>query len=163
MKRVVTALGVLLAVTAFAGDRALTAKEAFAKLKSLVGTWQESTKDGSYQVIYKLTGAGSALIETQMAGTSTEMVSIYHMDGPNLIMTHYCAAGNQPTMKYKSGDEKSIDFDFLKGSNMKPKDMHIHAARIRILSPDSLESDWIGFFKGKNAGTTTFKLKRIGK
>ena len=29
--------------------------------------------------------------------------AVYHMDGPDLVMTHYCAAGNQPTMKFKPG------------------------------------------------------------
>lgn len=165
MKRVLAAFAVLLAATALAGDRTLTPKEAFATLKKLVGTWEGVGEDAGkgVKVTYHLTGAGTALIETQMAGTPMEMVSVYHMDGPALVMTHYCAAGNQPTMRYKPGGDKSIDFDFVKGSNMKPTDMHIHAARIRILAPDRLESDWIGFANGKNAGTTTFKLKRVGK
>ena len=150
----------MLAVTAFAGGGVVSPKEAFEQLKKLVGTWEESAADGGHKVIYKLTGGGSALIETQMPDTAMEMVSVYHMDGSDLIMTHYCAAGNQPTMIYKPGDGKSLDFDFLKGSNMKPTDMHIHAARIRILSADSLESDWIGYANGKDAGTVTFKLKR---
>ena len=161
MKRVLSGLVLLLAVTAFAGTGGPTPKEAFEQLKKLVGTWEGTGEDKGMKVIYKLTGAGSALIETQLPGTAMEMVSVYHMDGPDLIMTHYCAAGNQPTMKYKPGkDGKSLDFDFLKGSNMKPADMHIHAARIRILSADSMESDWVGYDKGKPAGTETFKLKR---
>ena len=162
MKRLLTGLVLLLAVTALA-DGPVTPKDAFAQLKKLVGTWEEDSKDGGNKVIYKLTGAGTTLIETQMPGTPMEMVSVYHMDGPNLIMTHYCAAGNQPTMKYKPGNGKSIDFDFVKGSNMKPTDMHIHAARIRILGPDTLESDWIAYANGKAAGTQTFKLKRASK
>jgi hypothetical protein len=165
MKRVLAGLALLLSVTALAGQGP-TPKEAFAQLKKLVGTWEGAGDDQGkgMKVVYKLTGAGTTLIETQMAGSPMEMVSMYHMDGPDLIMTHYCAAGNQPTMKYKPGkDAKSLDFEFLKGSNMKPTDMHIHAARIRILSEDSLESDWIGYFKGKDAGTTTFKLKRAAK
>lgn len=153
----------MFAVTALAG-KGPTPKEAFAQLKKLVGTWKEGSGDGGAKVIYKLTGAGTTLVETQMPGTPMEMVSMYHMDGAELIMTHYCAAGNQPTMIYKPGkDGKSLDFEFLKGSNMKPTDTHIHAARIRILSEDRLESDWIGYADGKEAGTVTFKLKRAGK
>ncbi len=152
-----------LAATAFAGGGPAP-KAAFEMLKKLVGTWEEAAADGGNKVVFKLTGAGTALIETQMPGTPMEMVSVYHMDGPNLMMTHYCAAGNQPTMKYRPGkDGKSLDFEFVKGSNMKPTDMHIHEAHIRILSADALESDWVGFSKGKAAGTQTFKLKRAGK
>jgi hypothetical protein len=165
MKRVLFGLALSLAVTALAGTNALTPKEAFAQLKKLVGTWEGAGDDAGkgMKVVYRLTGAGTTLIETQMAGTPMEMVSMYHMDGNDLMMTHYCAAGNQPTMKYKPGNASSLDFDFVKGSNMKPDDSHIHAARIRILSEDSLESDWIGYNKGKEAGTITFKLKRTGK
>lgn len=160
MKRALSGLILLLAVTALAGQGP-TPKEAFEQLKKLVGTWEETTADGGSKVVYRLTGAGSTLIETQMAGTPMEMVSMYHMDGPNLMMTHYCAAGNQPTMMYKPGkDAKSLDFDFVRGSNMKPTDNHIHAARIRIISADRLESDWIGYANGKAAGTVTFKLRR---
>lgn len=160
MHRIASAVALLLAVTALAGPKGPTPKEAFEQLKKLVGTWEESKEAGGNQVIYRLTGGGSALIETQMPGTPMEMVSIYHMDGANLIMTHYCAAGNQPTMIYKPGSGKALEFEFLKGSNMKPTDMHIHAARIRILSEDTMESDWIGYSDGKEAGTVTFKLKR---
>ena len=27
------------------------------------------------------------------------MINMYHMDGDDLVLTHYCAGGNQPTMK----------------------------------------------------------------
>ena len=164
MKRALFGFVLLLAASAFA--QGPTPKGAFEQLKKLVGTWEGAGVDAGkgMKVVYRLTGAGSALIETQMAGSPMEMVSIYHMDGPDLVMTHYCAAGNQPTMKFKPGkDGKSLDFDFLRGSNMKPADMHIHAARIRIISADSLESDWIGYSSGKPAGTETFKLKRAAK
>ncbi len=163
MKRAVMVFLSLCAAAALAGSDVLTPKQAFEKLKTLVGTWEGTGEDAGMKVVYKLTGAGSALIETQMPDTAMEMVSVYHMDGPDLIMTHYCAAGNQPTMKYKPGDAKSLNFEFLKGSNMKPTDMHIHSARIRILSADTLESDWIGYANGKPAGTETFKLKRAAR
>ena len=162
MKRVLFGLVILLSATALAGAP-VSPKVAFEQLKKLVGTWEGTGEDKGMKVIYRLTGAGTTLIETQLAGTAMEMVSMYHMDGPDLIMTHYCAAGNQPTMKYVPGDGKSLDFDFLKGSNMKPTDMHIHAARIRILSSDTLESDWIGYMNGKAAHTVTFKLRRASK
>src|SRR5690348_14678733 len=101
-----------------AGDEApakggVEAKGAFAKLKKLAGTWKteldatgkaadfkkkvEKHKDqhaAEHSVIFKLTGAGSALVETQMPGAAHEMVSVYHLDGDDLRMTHYCAAQN---------------------------------------------------------------------
>lgn len=138
-------------------------KQAFEQLKKLVGTWEQSGQGGSFKVVYKLTGGGSTLVETQFAGQPHEMVSMYHMYGDKLIMTHYCAAGNQPTLIYKPGKEgKVLVFDFLRGSNMKATDMHIHAARIHLLSANEIKSDWIGWSDNKQAGEpTVFNLKRV--
>jgi hypothetical protein len=165
MKRLLCFLVLLPFVTAIATTGGPSPKEAFEQLKKLVGTWEGIGDDEGkgLKVVYRLTGGGSALMETQFPGSPMEMVSIYHMDGPDLIMTHYCAAGNQPTLIYKPGNGKSLDFEFLKGSNMKSEDMHIHSARIRILSEDTLESDWVGYMDGKDAGTSTFRLKRTAK
>src|SRR5262245_39289826 len=72
------------------------AKAAFAKLKTLVGTWKATSSEEQKAEIkkkhgddhpteadvnYKLTGAGSALVETQFPGMPHEMVSVYHLDG----------------------------------------------------------------------------------
>ena len=82
------------------------AKAAFAKLKTLAGSWKSKTSHDEKEdakkehadvdpeevaVTFKLTGAGSALMETQFPGTPHEMVSVYHVDGKELRMTHYCA------------------------------------------------------------------------
>ena len=79
----------------------------FDRLKSLEGTWtgrsgwDEGADKGAGEVtvIYKVTAAGSAVQETLFPGTPHEMVTMYHMDGADLMLTHYCAAGNQPRMK----------------------------------------------------------------
>ena len=73
------------------------------KMKKLVGTWLAADKDGkpTDQVasIIKVTAGGSIVHETLFPGQPQEMVSIYTVNGPDLIMTHYCVLGNQPTMK----------------------------------------------------------------
>src|SRR4051812_25593828 len=78
------------------GKTAVDAKTAFARLKTMAGTWQNKLegagKDhhgGDDKVIYHLTGAGSALVETDFPGSDHEMVSVYHLDGDDLRMTHY--------------------------------------------------------------------------
>ena len=73
------------------------------RLKALAGTWVAADKDGkpTDQVVsvIKVTAAGSAVQETLFPGQPHEMVSIYHLDKGDLVMTHYCALGNQPRMK----------------------------------------------------------------
>ncbi len=77
------------------------AKAAFDRLKTLAGEWNVAASGEHHdsKVIYKVTAAGSALMETDSAGSKHEMVTMYHLDGKDLLMTHYCAAGNQPRLK----------------------------------------------------------------
>src|SRR6267154_1585907 len=86
------------------------------KMKKLAGTWLAADKDGkpTDQVvsIVKVTAGGSAVHETLFPGQPHEMVSIYTVDGQDLVMTHYCMLGNQPRMKAstKSSSVQQISF-----------------------------------------------------
>src|SRR5437868_15224505 len=101
---------VLLALTAGARGDDKTVKAPAAaphpgleRLKKLAGTWVAADKDGkpTDQVVsvIKVTASGSAVHETLFPGQAHEMVSVYHRDGADLVMTHYCSLGNQPRMK----------------------------------------------------------------
>jgi hypothetical protein len=154
------------------------AKAAFKKLKTLVGSWkgkttheekEEAKKEhgddhpAEVDVTFKLTGAGSALVETQFPGMPHEMVSVYHLDGNELRMTHYCAAGNQPRVKLDRAKSTPDEFIFIfdGGSNLDPeKDMHIHGVRIKFEKDGEVTSAWDGYSGGKKAGTTTFHMTR---
>src|ERR1051325_696200 len=61
------------------------------KMKKLAGTWMLADKDGkpTDQVasIIKMTAGGSAIHETLFPGQPQEMVSIYTIDGSDLVMT----------------------------------------------------------------------------
>ncbi len=127
---------------------------AFEKLKTLAGDWVEVEPKmgpaGHVAESYRLTGAGSALVSTLAGGTPHEMVSVYHRDGNDLVMTHYCAAQNQPRMRAKTVTGNVIALDFDGGTNVDPaKDMHIHAVKIEILGPDEIRETWIGWKGGK--------------
>jgi hypothetical protein len=41
-----------------------------------------------------------------------------------------------------SKDASSIAFDFVRGSNMKPGDIHMHSVRIVLAGEDRLETEW---------------------
>jgi hypothetical protein len=156
----------------------MEAKAAFAKLKTLVGSWTSKnsheekeeakkehadTEPDAVAVTFKLTGAGSALIETQFPGTPHEMVSVYHVDGKELRMTHYCALGNQPRVKLDRANSTPDEFVFVfdGGTNFDPeKDTHIHGVRIKFEKDGQVTSSWDGYSGGKKAGTTTFHMSR---
>ncbi|HEU4384962.1 MAG TPA: hypothetical protein VFR85_15880 [Anaeromyxobacteraceae bacterium] len=136
------------------------------KLKSLAGTWSGKASHGDAPAhdattVFRVTGGGSAVVETLGPGTPHEMVTVYHLDGDQLVLTHYCAAGNQPTMQaLPSKDPAVIAFDFVRGSNMKPGDMHMHSARLVLAGEDRLEGEWVSWVGGKPAGSVRFSLTR---
>ena len=143
-----------LAVTARAGDKdepktpPPPKHPALEQLKKLSGEWVALDAEGkpTAQVVtvFRVTAAGSAVHETLFPGQPHEMVSLYTRDGADLIMTHFCALGNQPRMK---ADPKSptnqIVFKFAGGTNLDPaKDKHMHEGTITFVDDDHIE--WCG-------------------
>src|SRR3974377_2051593 len=69
------------------------AQKAFATIKALPGNWVGDTSMGPVQVNFKITAGGSAVM-SEILGKE-DMVSMFNLDGAGrLLMTHYCAAGN---------------------------------------------------------------------
>lgn len=139
---------------------------ALEKLKALAGDWVEVEPKmgpaGSVVESYRVTGAGSAVVSTLGPGTPHEMVSVYHRDGSDLVMTHYCAAQNQPRLRTKTVTGNVIAMEFDGGTNVDPaKDVHIHAVKIELLGPDEMRESWFGWKGGKpEEAPLVFHLKR---
>src|SRR5262249_53389549 len=142
---------------------------ALEKMKKLAGTWLLADKDGKptseIASIIKVTAGGGVVHETLFPGQPHEMVSLYTVDGPDLIMTHYCVLGNQPRMK---ADPKSpanrIVWRFAGGTNLDPKkDKHMHEATLTIIDDDRLEVNGIGWENGGPAKDMCCGLKLVRK
>ncbi|HKB15521.1 MAG TPA: hypothetical protein VKF62_05615 [Planctomycetota bacterium] len=155
----------LLLALAPAGDEPKKASP-LDRIKALAGDWVRVGEDGkpTERIVssYKVTAAGTAVVETMLPGSNHEMVTVYHMDGENLMLTHYCAQGNQPRMKAKPGGPADrLEFSCAGGTNMKSEDdAHMHAVTIVFLGPDRLRSEWQYFDKGKNVETAKFDVAR---
>ncbi len=137
----------------------------FDVLKKLVGTWEGTTKMGDKEekvtATYELTSGGTALMEKLGPGTPMEMVTIYHKDGKTLAMTHYCALGNQPQMKLKKADEKSISFEMTKPIGVASmKEPHMHAMAMKFDGDDTITHEWTSYDNGKKKDTAVFNFKR---
>jgi hypothetical protein len=136
------------------------------QFKQLAGEWTGTMTAGKeeYPVTaqYKVTSAGSAVVETMGAGTPHEMVTVIHADNKDLVLTHYCAAGNQPRMRvHGGGDGGKFDFQFDSATNLKSdKDMHMHSVVYTIVDKDTLKADWTNYVNGKKGGTANFVFKR---
>lgn len=137
------------------------------KLKALEGEWIDvegvfGTK-GAVAVTYRVTAGGKTVVESFPVGTPGEMVTIYHLDGNDLVLTHYCSAGNQPRMRSKGLNDNVLAFDFDGGMNIDPaKTSHMHSARIEFLSADEIRATWINWANGKDADghAATFRIVR---
>jgi hypothetical protein len=149
--------------------QAATTHPGLERLKKLAGTWVAADKDGkpTDQVVsvIRVTAGGSAVHETLFPGQPLEMVSLYHRDGADLVMTHYCALGNQPRMK---ADPKSppnqIRFEFAGGSNLDPaKDKHMHEGTITFVDDDHIEWCGVCWEGGKPAKGHECGMKLIRK
>lgn len=140
------------------------------KLKQLAGEWVETKEPAQAEpggkpkiaAIYKVTAAGSVVHEMLFPGTQHEMVTMYHLDGPNLVLTHYCALGNQPRMKAEpSADANKLVFKFAGGTNLDPaKDAHMHDLTLTFIDADHIRAEWTRFEDGKKVDVTTLELKR---
>jgi len=179
MKRIVALAILAVLITAgalYAGPASEDkAKEAAARpvppsrldaLKKLTGEWVEVGEDGKptdkVVAVYRTTAGGNVVQETIFGGTPHEMVTMYFMDNGELKLTHYCVAGNQPTMKAeKQTDPKTLVFSCSGGSNMKSEnDEHMHHASLKIVDDNHIESEWLEYKDGKQVMDASFKLAR---
>lgn len=164
----------LLSSTALAGD-GFSPDQAFQTMLKLEGTWvgeaqvvpvgqsREDADVASTTVSFKNIG-NSSVMQTFAAGTPAEMVSMYHQNGKEeLIHTHYCAIGNQPSMTFiDSGEEGVIDFKFTKGTNMDVNSSpHAHNSFMRILDENTYETRTENWGGGQLTSVRYTTMKRV--
>jgi hypothetical protein len=139
------------------------------RMKKLAGTWVIADADGKptdqIASVIKVTAGGSAVQETLFPGQPHEMLSVYHCDGADLILTHYCMLGNQPRMK---ADPKSppnqLCFKFAGGSNLDPgKDKHMHEGTLTFVDDDHIEFAGCCWEGGKPCKGTECKMRLVRK
>lgn len=149
--RLLTVIAVLIALAAAASAQT-DAQKAFDAIKAMPGTWEGKSQDGKpLQVTFKVTSAGSAVV-SEIVVPNEDMISMIHMDGPNrLLLTHYCAAGNQPRMQASfSPDGKVITFNFVDATNMTTTEAeHMHRVVFTLLDNNHHTEEWAFMSHGK--------------
>ncbi|MGE3821017.1 MAG: hypothetical protein AB7I30_16515 [Isosphaeraceae bacterium] len=147
---------------------AVEARAAFDRLKTLAGDWS-AVMEGENEpgeIAYRLTANDSVLMETLFPGTPHEMVTMYHLDGDELKLTHYCAAKNQPRLRLDRAASTADDlvFVFDGGTNFDPaKDMHMREARITFAGEGKVKSRWDAYQAGKLLHSASFTLTKPSK
>jgi hypothetical protein len=143
---------------------------ALAQLRGLAGQWEGSfewtgarTATGKMNATYSETGNGSAVLETLTVDGVPSMTTVYHLDGADLRMTHFCAAQNQPRLKARQIDiaKGILDFEFVDATNLRSPDApHVYGLDMRLLNADHITLTFL--FEGGGKHSQEFiDLKRI--
>src|ERR1041384_7163001 len=127
MNKVVLGAGLLfMAVASVAGsarprpESKVDAGAAFSRLKGLAGEWNIESARGKGQSQFQLIAGGTVIVERFSEPGGGEMLTAYHLDRDQLVLTHYCMAGNEPHMVAERFDSQSGELEFVLngGSNL---------------------------------------------
>lgn len=128
------------------------AEKAFKTIKNMPGAWESRGADGHITtVVFKVVSGGSAVM-SEIQVPKEDMISMFHLDGPNkLLLTHYCAAGNQPRMVASvSPDGKTISFNYMDATNLSSPDAgHMQRMVLSIVDENHHTEEWTFVDHGK--------------
>lgn len=137
---------------------------AFDQLKSLAGEWEGTNSSGAaVKLSYQVVSNGSAIMERlSHANKEPEMVTMYTLEGDRIVVTHYCSAGNQPTMQTAPLTSATGKFDFtfarLGGANS-PDEGHMQSLSLTLTDKSHLAQVWTFADHGKSM-VETFNYTR---
>jgi hypothetical protein len=141
---------------------------AFERLKTLEGTWEAPVAGGQKATTrFELVANGTVLMEhysNPALPGGGHMVSAYHLDGTTLVLTHYCIAKNQPTLRADRFDAATgeIQFECLRATNLpSEKTGHMRRALYRLESANQFTTEWEFFQDGKKTMTEVEIFKRV--
>ncbi|MAF64709.1 MAG: hypothetical protein CMJ84_03485 [Planctomycetes bacterium] len=146
------------------GEPGPDARAQFERFVALEGDWRIIGGDHTVGAThtYRTIANGSAVVETIFPGQPHEMVTVYHLDGPSLVLTHYCALGNQPRMVASAGEGETIRFRFDSGGNLSVgTDPHMHDARFTFADEERFTSTWTQWDGGVEIERMVMELERV--
>jgi hypothetical protein len=159
-RRLTLALVLLLISTAAFAQSA--AQKSFEQLKTLAGSWEGTFEGQPMHVTLRVTSKGNALMHEMTGPGPDDPITMFHLDGERLLLTHYCDAGNQPRMEATiSPDGKTIVFNFLEATNLLPSQHgHMQRATFTFIDADHHTEKWeFAMADGKQMGGS-LDLKR---
>jgi hypothetical protein len=139
---------------------------AFDQLKSLTGEWEGTNTHGSkVNLTYQVVSNGSVLMERLKSSNEPEMITMYSLDGDHIVVTHYCSAGNQPTMQTPTATAATgkYEFSFVRISGTKtPDEGHMVSLSVNMTDDkDHLTQVWTFQDHGKSmVDTFTYTRKK---
>lgn len=138
----------------------------FPRIKQLEGTWLAVDEKGKVtdQIvsIFRVTSNGHSVEEIMFPGTDHEMVNMYYRDGDDVRITHYCAGGNQPTLRLLPTPKPGVlQLEFVDITNMITiDDEHMHEGQYQWIDDNHLRTEWHSFKNGRYQDTARFDMVR---
>jgi len=134
----------------------------FNQLKTLDGKWAAKGKGMEGQIVFNVSSNGTVVREVMFPGTPHEMTNLYHLDGPSVMMTHYCAMGNQPHLRSTGASTKEIGFHTDSVSNLTSADeMYMGDMTLAFVDKDHVTESWSNTDHGKKAAPMAMELTRM--
>jgi hypothetical protein len=142
------------------------ARRAFERIKRLAGDWQgKSTKGWEERTTFKVIAGGSAVMYTTFdAHPGQTMLTVFHLDGEHLMLTHYCVARNQPRLRATeiSDDGGTVTFTFLDATNLASRDKgHMDKAVFRFAGDDKFTTKWTWYQDGNERWMEEIAMTRV--
>ncbi|MFN0207096.1 MAG: hypothetical protein ACKVS6_12405 [Planctomycetota bacterium] len=138
--------------------------EAMNAIKALAGSWEGSIAEHNNSpttAAFAVTSGGSMVREIMGAGTEHEMTNVYHLDGDQIVTTHYCGAGNQPRMVATFVSPRRIVFELESIANYTGGEHgFMGGVELEFIDKNHVIQRWTNFKDGKEQGKATFELKR---
>ncbi len=144
---------VLLLFCAAGASAAVDAKALFEKIKALEGQWRgKSTKGWEDTHSVRVIAGGSVVMFTSFdAHPGETMITMFHVDGDRLLLTHYCVAKNQPRLVATSYDSNAATavFEYLDGTGLPSRDKgHMDKLVMKFGANDRYTSRWTWYQQG---------------
>jgi len=138
-------------------------KELIGALAALEGRWGTEATGSKVVAEYHVIAEGTAIRETMFPGDAHEMINMYTLDGNSMVMTHYCAGGNQPHMRAKAIEAGCIAFESNGVSDLKQRDeIYMGEMTLVLKGADNIEQHWTALKNGQPEGDKeVFSLVRI--
>jgi len=142
------------------------ARVAFERYKSLAGDWSGASSEGwKDQVRYETIARQSVVMQTSLfeAHPGETMVTMIHLHEGQLMLTHYCVAGNQPRLVASAinADASEITFTYKDGTGLATRDEgHMDKAVIRFSADDVITSRWTWYQDGQESWMEEIRLER---
>ena len=141
----------------------------FDQVAKLAGEWRLADDNGNViegehaaSTRFDVSSGGKVIREIMFAGQPHEMTNVYHMDGQDLVVTHYCAVGNQPRMRAAQVAPGRIVFKLDQVTNFTAKDQTcMGGLALEIPDQDTVREVWTHFQSGKAGEPTVITLRRV--